>query len=100
MDARPKIVNGKVWDFMVNSNIKDNVELLFEGIQGVPPRFEIWVADEHLQTVHNIRKSNKYNFSNSEDQRNFKLIIGDSSFVNEAFNQIQLIPASYQLFQN
>jgi hypothetical protein len=101
-DVRTEMMDGKVWDFEVKTNIHDKIELEFSGIESVPPRFEIWLVDEALGTVRNLQEEHKYSIAGRgiEYPKRLKLVVGKHDFVQEKFGDIQAVPETYELHQN
>jgi len=101
-DSRPEPTSGEVWQFEVITNIRDKVNLSFEGINSVPPEFEVWLVDEALQISQNLRKENGYAITGSgpEHPKRLKLVTGKRNFVGEQLAKVQAIPATYELSQN
>jgi hypothetical protein len=101
IDARPVLNEGEIWQFEVKTNINDKVNLSFKNIDSVPNEYEVWLVDEQLKVSHNLRETNSYEIGASQNYTN-KLIlaVGNSAFINEKFNEYNLIPSTYELFQN
>ena len=100
IDARPEPSKGEVWDFEVKTNIRDKVHLTFEGIESVPPEFEVWLTDDALRITQNLRETNGYIVAGSEHPKSLKLVVGKKDFIKEKLAQSQLIPTHYELSQN
>jgi len=99
-DFRPESAEGHVWPFEVKTNIRDKVNLTFEGIDGVPSELEIWLMDDALKITQNLRESNHYAVAGSEQPKQLKLVVGKGDFVGEKLAEAQAIPATYELSQN
>ena len=100
IDARPVPTDGEVWEFEVKTNIRDKVNLTFEGIDEVPNEFEVWLVDDALKITQNLRETNHYAVAGSEQPKQLKLVVGKHDFVGEKLAGAQLIPTSYELSQN
>ncbi len=100
IDARPEPSEGEVWDFEVKTNIRDKVNLSFEGIASVPNEFEVWLVDEALQITQNIREQGQYAVAGAEHPKALKLVVGKREFITQQLAEINLIPATYELSQN
>ncbi len=100
IDARPEPTEGVVWDFEIKTNIRDKVNLSFEGIASVPSEFEVWLVDEALQITQNLRESSTYSVAGSEHPKALKLVVGKREFIAQQVAEINLIPATYELSQN
>lgn len=101
-DARPAPGNGEVWAFEVGTNIRDQVELIFEGLDGVPREFAIWLVDEQLNFSQNLRTSNHYFMAGSEleHHRQLKLVVGNERFVAEKLARSKNVPTTFELSPN
>jgi len=101
IDARPDPAGaGEIWEFEVKTNIRDKVNLTFEGIDEVPPELEVWLVDDALKITQNLRETNHYVVAGSEQPKQLKLVVGKHDFVGEKLAGAQLIPTSYELSQN
>ena len=100
IDARPEPTNGEIWDFEVKTNIRDKVNLTFEGLDDVPLELEVWLVDDALKITRNLRESNHYAIAGSEQPKQLKLVVGQRDFVEEKLAEAQAIPTTYELFQN
>ncbi len=100
IDARPEPTEGEVWGFEVKTNIRDKVNLTFEGIASVPSEFEVWLVDEALQITQNLRESATYSVAGSEHPKALRLVVGKREFIAEQLAEIALVPATYELSQN
>ncbi len=100
IDARPEPTEGEVWDFEVKTNLRDKVNLSFEGIASVPSEFEVWLMDEALQITQNLRASVAYSVAGSEHPKALKLVVGKREFITQQLAEINHIPATYELSQN
>jgi hypothetical protein len=101
-DARPEIRELEVWDFEVESNIRSNVNLTFEGITEVPDEFEIRLVDETMRRSVNLRRSARYGYFNpgAGHPRRLKLVLGREDSVAEAVAELTAIPSSIVLYPN
>ncbi len=100
IDARPEPSEGEVWDFEVKTNIRDKVNLSFEGIASVPSEFEVWLVDETLQITQNLREGPTYSVAGSKHPKALKLVVGKREFIAEQLAEINLVPATFELSQN
>ena len=100
IDARPEPTDGEIWEFEVKTNIRDKVNLSFEGIGEMPKKFEVWLVDDALKITQNLRETNHYAVAGSEQPKQLKLVVGKHDFVGEKLAEAQVIPATYELSQN
>jgi hypothetical protein len=112
LDARPEPIEGEVWDFEVKTNIRDKVNLTFEGIDEVPKEFEVWLVDDALKITKNLREQGQYAVAGAgpvavagavagaEHVKQLKLVVGNREFVDEKLAEARAIPTTYELSQN
>lgn len=99
-DDRLRTSDGELWPFEVKTNIRDKVNLTFEGIENVPPELEVWLVDDALKITQNLRENNHYAVTGSEQPKPLKLVVGKHGFVGEKLAEAQAIPTTYELSQN
>jgi len=103
IDARPDPAEtGEVWEFEVKTNIRDKVNLTFEGIDDVPKELEVWLVDDALKITQNLREAKQYAVAGAggEHPKQLKLVVGKRGFVDEKLAEARVIPTSYELSQN
>jgi hypothetical protein len=102
IDARPELGKGDGWEFEVRTNIQDQVRLNFEGLDAVPLHYQVWLVDKDLQIFQDLRQRSTYFFvgiSRGVPKR-FELVVGTKEFMEEKSNALQLLPLTFELFQN
>ena len=99
-DFRPRTSDGGLWTFEVKTNIRDVVQLSFDGLDSVPPEFEVWLVDDALKISHNFREKNYYSVAGTEPPKRLKLVVGKQSFIDKQRATLQAIPSNYELSQN
>jgi len=99
-DARPEPTEGEIWEFEVETNIRDKVNLTFEGVESVPEEFNVWLVDEAVNIAQNLRETNYYAVAGADHPKRLKLAVGRSDFIAEKLDGIQLIPTTYELSRN
>jgi len=102
-DARPYPTQaGEIWEFEVKTNIRDKVNLSFDGLESVPDEYEIWLIDEVVPVAQNLRQNQSYVVaaSSPEHPKRLKLVVGKCDFVEEKIADTQVIPTTYELNQN
>jgi len=101
LDARPD-PTGEIWAFEVKTNIRDKVNLAFEGIDEVPKELEVWLVDDALKTTQNLREKGQYAVAGAgaDHPKQLKLVVGQRNFINEKLSDAQAVPATYELSQN
>jgi hypothetical protein len=102
IDARPEFSRGEIWEFEVATNIRDRVNLTFEGVAQVPEEYEVWVMDEALKLSQNLREMNQLAVAGADagHPKQLKLVVGRPEFVAERLGEVKAVPASYELSQN
>ena len=99
-DARPEFSQGEIWDFEVTTNIRDKVNLTFEGLEQVPEEFEIWLVDKALNISQNLREKSSCSVAGSNHPKRLQLVVGRQDFIAEKLSEVKLIPTNYELSQN
>jgi len=101
-DFRPESSDGHIWEFEVKTNIRDKVHLTFEGVEGVPKEFEVWLVDEAVNVTRNLREVNRYSVAGVGEQhpKRLKLVVGKEHFIAENVATTQNIPSDFVLSQN
>ncbi len=112
LDARPEPTDGEVWEFEAKTNIRDKVNLTFEGIDDVPKELEVWLVDGALKITQNLRERRQYAVAGpgtvavagavagAEHVKQLKLVVGKHDFVDEKLAEARAIPTTYELSQN
>jgi hypothetical protein len=112
IDARPEPTDGEVWEFEVKTNIRDKVNLTFEGIDEVPKELEVWLVDDALKITQNLREQRQYAVAGTgtvavaeavagaDHAKQLKLVVGKRGFVDEKLAEARAIPTTYELSQN
>lgn len=101
-DFRPHFQNGQSWEFAVKTNIRDQVTLIFEGVESIPSEFEVWLVDKVVKISQNLRKLNYYFVAGAREDhpKLLKLVVGTSDYIGEEINELQLVPTTFELSQN
>ena len=100
-DFRPEPLDVDEWDFEVQTNINDIVNLTFEGVASVPADYEVWLVDKALKTTSNLRQNNSYAIAGrSEHAKRLTLMVGKPDSLNEKLAIFQQVPSNFELAQN
>ncbi len=102
-DTRPlNEAGGQTWDLEVRTNIEGQVTLSFDGQRSVPEDMQIWLRDESLETVTNLRAQKTYDFvgADSGEPRHMQLVIGTDAFIKQELPAGEIIPANLVLKTN
>ena len=108
IDARPEPLRGEIWEFEVTTNIRDKVNLIFEGVVQVPKEFAVWLVDEALHISQNLRENEQYAVAvavavavaGAGNPKRLKLVVGHQDFVTEKLGESEVVPTRYELSQN
>ena len=78
------------------------VNLAFEGLNSVPAEYGIWLVDKALKTTTDLRQRSTYSVAapSIENPKRLTLVVGKKSYVAERLAEFDLVPTSYELFQN
>ena len=98
-DIRPAFETSQQWDFEVRTNVEELIELSFEGIESLPPSFEVQLVDKKLHHAQDLRVSSTYSITASEDdlKERFAIIVGAASAVSEELDDLVEIPQALSL---
>ncbi len=101
-DFRPMVALGEIWEFQVKSNIQGKVDLRFSGLEPVPEKYEIFVLDEDVDVLYDLRNSPEFSFNALKNERpkNFKLMVGEPGFFEETLDPESFLPQDFELSQN
>lgn len=98
-DIRPVPARGDAWTFEVSTNAARPVSLVFDGVQQVPPGWDVWLLDEKLKVARDLQAASRYELDAPvpEEKRRFQLVVGTSAFVKERLQSAEALPGSYAL---
>lgn len=100
-DFRPPFPDSEIWTFEVRTNIRDKIDLTFTGLESVPPEFDVWLVDDHLGIVRNLRPQPHYAVAGAgEAPQQLQLLVGTPEAVAERLSLAHRNPASFVLEQN
>jgi len=99
-DIRPWTSDGGLWTFEVKTNIRDVVQLSFDGLDSVPPEFEIWLMDDVLKISQNLREQRQFAVAVAGHGKRLKLVIGKRDFIDKQIATVSAIPSNFELSQN
>ncbi|MHB1050367.1 MAG: DUF4350 domain-containing protein [Bacteroidota bacterium] len=103
MDIRPVNEEGLFWDFDVTTaKAQTRVTLTFSHLGNLPAGFDYYIIDKRTERAIPITASSVYEFTmfKNESRRNFRLIAGNGSFIEQNTEGIPLVPPDYALMQN
>jgi photosystem II stability/assembly factor-like uncharacterized protein len=101
-DIRPEPLESEEWDFAIETNIRDEVRLSFEGVTSVPGEYEVWLIDKAVQIAQDLRRNNHYSVAGRgpENPKQLTLVISRPGKMKEEDEALQAVPASFELSQN
>jgi hypothetical protein len=101
-DFRPEPLDGEEWEFEVETNIRDVVNLSFEGLEQVPADYGIWLVDKALKLTIDLIENNDYAIAgrSPNNPKPLILVVGKSGYIDERFAEFKLVPTHYELLQN
>ena len=100
IDARPMPDLGDEWSFEVVSSRSGKVDLMFEGLDAVPPHYQVYLWDRVNNIRHNLRENPNYAVPGvtKGSPRAFVVYMGSDDFL-RGTNEPRL-PEEFELFQN
>lgn len=102
VDVRPEIDDGEVWEFVVESNQTEAVQLQFTNVTNIPASFNVVLVDEVAKLSRDLRDNPAYELTTgvAEARRALKLLVGTDNFVASTVKGLDLIPSSLELSPN
>src|SRR5690606_38767925 len=78
-DVRSSKEEVHTWTIEVRSNIEDRIDLLFDGIEQIPPTWEAWLVDDLLPVRQDLRQEKTYSFAGAGEAnpRRLRLVVGE-----------------------
>lgn len=101
-DVRPLNANGGVWSMKVmTGDAGARVKLQFGGQTKLPnPTFKAFLIDLDQKTAYNLKEVSTLEISSGEGVRNFNIVVGTESYVQENSAGVELQPSSMKLYTN
>jgi len=98
-DFRALTENGASWDFSVATNLTEkNVKLSLTQKINIPAPWEIILFDQTAEISIDLRAQSEYSFPVGD--RNFRLFVGKSEFMDQNEVTTDLVASNFMLFQN
>jgi hypothetical protein len=103
---------GHLWRFDVLKNftaegVGDEVALTFQGMQAIPRDASVFLLDQYLDQLVDLRESGSYQFFCSErdfvlreDEARFLILVGSRGFIEAWTEDLVNVPARTALYQN
>ncbi|MFH1853348.1 MAG: right-handed parallel beta-helix repeat-containing protein [Candidatus Neomarinimicrobiota bacterium] len=102
-DIRTVNLEGRFWDLeLVASDVNYNVNVTFDGLEGLPAEFDVFLVDVSLGIAKNLRWQPGYQYAIASENstHQLRLLAGTREFVQENNAGVDLYPESYSLSQN
>jgi hypothetical protein len=101
-DVRPVNDSGAVWDVrLLTGDRNAPIKLTTESVsEAVAEGFEVYLFDIEERIAYDLQKRSEIQISSKSGERNFKLVVGRKSFVDQNSAGISLLPEQFQLFSN
>ncbi len=101
-DARPHLIDGERWEFKVKSNTNEEVSVLFDKLETVPPEFSVQLLDPSRNSVLDLRIDNSYRIADKTDEHPHRLVllVGDDAYIEEHLAEYKKVPEEFSLAQN
>lgn len=100
-DIRPVFNDYAEWTFNVSSSPWRSATIQFNGIDHVPPEYEVYLVDLSSKRTVNLRKNNSYSYVPAGTKKLFKIMVGNEAAVkNKLADNNNDIPTSFKLGYN
>jgi hypothetical protein len=79
----------------------ETLALAFDGVQSVPPGFEVFLIDRETQTAYDLHRNQRLQFATRNlTKKHFQLVAGTKAYLNSQTVEAVLHPSTYSLLQN
>ena len=101
-DIRPQLSEGQEWEFEITTNIRDVVNLTFEGLETVPAEYDIRLVDKKLNITLDLRQRNHYSVAarSADHPERLTLVVGKREYLDETLAEFHFVPLKFELLQN
>ncbi|MFZ4619587.1 MAG: DUF4350 domain-containing protein [Bacteroidota bacterium] len=103
VDIRKTNDDGLFWDIeVITAKAQASVTLSLEALGELPNDFSLYLIDKTTERAVLVNGTSQYQFSmlKNETRRNFRLVAGRTSYVEQNTQGIPLVAVSYELMQN
>ncbi len=103
VDIRSADQEGLFWDIeVITAKAQSNVTLSLDRFGALPDNFSLYLFDKTTERAIPLNGAYQYQFTmmKNETRRNFRLVAGTSSFVEQHAEGIPLVAMEYELMQN
>lgn len=102
-DFRSADENGKVWDFELHTNVKEEkVAISIDQFESVPKNFDIVLIDADAKAAIDLRKTSEFSIQSGKNEitKNLRIVIGTKSFIEKNNFGISTVPLEFAVSQN
>jgi hypothetical protein len=101
-DIRPLNEEGGIWEMHVKTgDVAAKVKLQFGSVLNLPNTdFEAYVIDLDQKMAHNLKEVSVLDINSGNGERNFRVVVGKKSYVEENNAGIELTPTTMKLYTN
>ncbi|NOG44770.1 MAG: T9SS type A sorting domain-containing protein [Calditrichaeota bacterium] len=100
-DIRKPSDRGHSWPLLVETAGHEKIDLIFEGIEDIPEKFDIFLLDKKTKTPYNLRNSNELQFAvKNISQKDFEVYFGSQEYLESLQFADLLYPEKFSLNQN
>jgi hypothetical protein len=97
-DYRSEIINGEEFKLRLKNETGEDVKLQVKDIADYFETYEVYLVDNRLQNVYNLKDIKEINISGIHKQNYFSLLIGTKQYIQNKTSV--LLPKEYSLYQN
>jgi hypothetical protein len=97
IEHRPEIGEGQIFNIEIKNKTEEKVTLSADGLNNFES-YEIYILDERLNKLYNLREQNRVDISPIHQNNNYSLLIGSKDFINN--RKETLTPKEFALSQN
>lgn len=99
-DIQPVNTDGASWNFVIQSQSNENINLEFKGMENIPTEFSKYLFDLDHKTSYNLNNTSNIRITGGTGKRNLLIAVGNSNYISGKSDNIKLIPDNYVLNQN
>jgi uncharacterized repeat protein (TIGR02543 family) len=97
-DYRPSVGEGQTWEFEVSRKYGTTGTIRFDGVDAVPPEYEVYLVNGYNSVPVNLRARPEYSFTSVSTTMPFRVLVGPKGYVER---QVAAdIPKEFGLSQN
>ena len=84
----------------MTANIDEVIQLTFDGIDQVPPEFDVWLADGAWHVTQDLRRAPHYSFPAPREPKRLTLVVGRPAFIERELGTRYLPAATFEAPRN